>query len=54
MTMELTELIGKVVIKIVREWNESCNIIRGRARMPHDQGSVERVNGYVQDVLSSI
>ena len=48
------EVAGKAVMKAVKEMNKNITTVTGRPRTPSDQGSVERGNQTVKDVLSSL
>ena len=48
------EFIATVVVDLLKESNPNCCIVTGRPRTPHDQGSVERANKVVQQVLKCI
>ncbi len=48
------EFIATIVVDLIKESNPNCFIVMGRPRTPQDQGSVERANKIVQQVLKSI
>jgi hypothetical protein len=49
-----TEFTAELVMKLIREWNTSYKIVTGRRRMPRDQGSVNRVNGFVKTFIAML
>ena len=44
------EFVNKVIVRLKQLW-PACMIIRGRARHPQTQGSIERANKDVKEML---